>query len=371
MTNSLSTVRRVYNFSAGPATLPLCVLEQIQNEMLALPGVGSSILEISHRSPAFTEIIEDASASVRRLMNVPDDYEILFLQGGGRFQNAMIPMNLLEDKSQTADYLVTGSWGKKSSDEVHHFGQLNIAWDGSKDNFSCLPSNSDELKLTDNAAYVHFTSNETIQGVQFPNTPKVSNAPLVCDQSSDIMCRRIDVSEYGLIYACAQKNIGVAGLTLVIIRKDLMERAGDRLAGYLTYAEHAKAGSRFNTPPTFSIYVLGLVCKWIEETMGGIDRIQKSNLKKSNLLYDIIDQSEGFYSGHAATNCRSMMNVVFGLNNTEFEAKFLKQADEHGMTTLKGHRSLGGIRASVYNAMPLSGVETLADFMKEFANNNG
>ena len=370
MSQTLSNVDRVFNFSAGPATLPLPVLEQIQSELLALPGVGSSILEISHRSPAFTEIIDDATVRVRRLMNIPDDYELLFLQGGGRFQNAMIPMNLLTDESQVADYIVTGSWGKKSSDEVHHYGKLNVAWDGKESQYSSLPQIGD-LNLTENAAYIHFTSNETIQGVQFQDTPDLSSAPMVCDQSSDILCKPRDVSRYGLIYACAQKNIGIAGLTLVVIRKDLMERAGDRLAGYLTYAEHAKAGSRFNTPPTFSIYVLGLVCKWIEESVGGVEKIHELNLHKSKMLYDIIDQSEGFYQGHATPDCRSIMNVVFKLQTEELDKQFLDQAADNGMITLKGHRSLGGIRASIYNAMPVEGVQTLSDFMKDFAKNNG
>lgn len=370
MSQTLPNVDRVFNFSAGPATLPLPVLEQIQSEMLALPGVGSSILEISHRGPAFTEIINDAGQRVRQLMNVSEDYEILFLQGGGRFQNAMIPMNLMSDENQVADYVVTGSWGKKSSDDVHHYGKLNLAWNGKESNYTTLPQ-QDELNLTEGAAYIHFTSNETIQGVQFPETPDWSTAPLVCDQSSDILCKPRDVSKYGLIYACAQKNIGVAGLTLVMIRKDLMERAGDRLAGYLTYAEHAKAGSCFNTPPTFSIYVLGLVCKWIEETMGGVEKIHELNLQKSKMLYDVIDQSEGFYQGHATHDCRSIMNVVFKLQSEELDKLFLEQAAHHGMTTLKGHRSLGGIRASIYNAMPVEGVQTLADFMKDFVKNNG
>ncbi|MDB4778342.1 3-phosphoserine/phosphohydroxythreonine transaminase, partial [bacterium] len=320
--------------------------------------------------PAFTEILEDAATRIRRLMNIPSDYEVLFLQGGGRLQNAMIPMNLMDNQNQVADYLVTGSWGKKSSEEVHHYGKLNVAWDGANQSYSTVPT-ADDLKLTDDAAYVHFTSNETIQGVQFPITPEISNAPLVCDQSSDILCRPRDVSKYGLIYACAQKNIGVAGLTLVVIRKDLMERAGNRLAGYLTYNQHAKAGSRFNTPPTFSIYVFGLVCKWIEETMGGVEKVHDLNLQKSQLLYDVVDQSGGFYTGHAKPDCRSIMNVVFKLANEELDSRFLEQAAQNGMTTLKGHRSLGGIRASVYNAMPLEGAQTLSDFMKDFAKNNG
>ena len=363
-----STTTRALNFSAGPAVLPLPVLEQIQSELLSLPGVGSSVLEISHRSPAFDAILDDATSRVRQLMNISDDYEILFLQGGARLQNAMIPMNLLADSNQTADYVVSGSWGKKSADEVSRFGKLNIAWDGSDSGYNCLPT-ADQLNLTDGAAYVHCTSNETIQGVQFPETPDFGSAPLVCDQSSDILCRNIDVSKYGLIYACAQKNIGVAGVTMVILKRELLERSGDRMSGYLSYAQHSKGGSRYNTPPTFAIYVLGLVAKWIEES-GGVDQIHQNNIAKSKMLYDVIDGSNGFYTGHAEANCRSIMNVVFKMATSELDQKFVNEAAENGMTTLKGHRSIGGIRASIYNAMPVEGVEALAIFMKDFANNN-
>ena len=365
---TLTSTSRALNFSAGPAVLPLPVLEQIQAELLSLPGVGSSVMEISHRSPAFDAILEDATSRVRKLMNISDDYEVLFLQGGGRFQNAMIPMNFLTDSVQTADYVVTGTWGKKSAAEVPHFGKLNVAWDGSSTEFKTLPT-ADHLNLTDGAAYVHYTSNETIQGVQFPETPDFGSAPLVCDQSSDILCRSIDVSKYGLIYACAQKNIGVAGVTLVIMRRDLLERSGDRLAGYLSYAEHSKGGSRYNTPPTFAIYVLGLVAKWIEES-GGVDKIHQNNLAKSKMLYEVIDGSDGFFTGHADPDCRSLMNVVFKMPTSELDQKFVDQAAVNGMTTLKGHRSIGGIRASIYNAMPIEGVETLASFMKDFAKTN-
>ncbi len=356
---------RVFNFSAGPAVLPLPVLEQIQQEMVSLPGVGSSVLEISHRSKDFDTIIEDADARLRRVMNIPDDYEVLFLQGGAALQNAMIPANLITDPGQTADYIVTGSWGKKSSGEVKHYGNLNVAFDGSESNFNKVPAQT-ELNLTDSGAYVHLTSNETIQGLQYHELPDTAGVPIVVDQSSDVMCRPVDISKYGMIYACAQKNAGVAGVTLVIVRKDLIERSGD-LPSYLSYAKHAGGGSRFNTPPTFAIYVTGLVCKWLEEEIGGLDAMEQQNIAKSNMIYDIVDGSNGFYTGHADVKDRSIMNVVFRLPTPEQDADFIAKATAAGLTTLKGHRSVGGIRASLYNAMPVEGVEALANFMKDFA----
>lgn len=361
-----TTVSRVFNFSAGPAILPVPVLEQIRDEMLSLPGVGSSVLEISHRSKDFDVVIEDAEARLRRVMNISDDYDVLFLQGGGAFQNVMIPANLITDPSQTADYIQTGSWGKKSAGEVRHYGNLNVAFDAGDTNYNRLPNASD-LSLTPDAAYVHLTSNETIQGVQFSQLPETGGVPIAADMSSDILCRPIEVSSYGLLYACAQKNAGVAGLTVVVMRKDLVERSGD-LPSYLSYAKHAAGGSRFNTPPAFGIYVTGLVCKWLEEEIGGLEAMERQNLTKSKMLYDVIDSSEGFYQGHAATEAdRSIMNVVFKLPTPEQDADFVAKAADAGMTTLKGHRSVGGIRASIYNAMPVEGVEALASFMKDYA----
>ena len=356
---------RVFNFSAGPAVLPVPVLEQIRDEMLSLPGVGSSVLEISHRSKDFDAILEDADARLRRVMSIPDDYEVLFLQGGGALQNLMIPANLITDPGQTADYIQTGAWGKKSAGEVRHYGKLNLAFDGSESNFNRLPQQS-ELSLTPNAAYVHLTSNETIQGIQFTDLPDCGDVPIVADQSSDIMCRPIDVSKYGLFYACAQKNAGVAGLTVVVVRKDLLERSGD-LPSYLSYAKHSAGGSRFNTPPSFGVYVTGLLCKWIEDA-GGLKEMEKLNVAKSKMIYDIVDASEGFYIPHADSVAdRSIMNVVFKLQTPEQDADFVAKAADAGLTTLKGHRSVGGIRASLYNAMPVEGVEALASFMKDYA----
>ena len=368
---SIQTVaKRAFNFSAGPAVLPLSVLERIQEDLIALPGVGSSILEISHRSQAFVDILNHAKHSLIKILNIPDSHEVLFVQGGGRLQNAMIPMNLITDPSQTADYVVTGAWGQKSSTEVHRFGNLNLAWDGSSCNFDHLPQRS-EIQFSQDAQYIHFTSNETIHGIQFVEPPSNGDVPLVCDSSSDILCRPLDVSQFGLIYACAQKNAGTAGVTIVIIRKDLLDRSGDRLPSYLDYAQHAKAGSMLNTPPTFSIYVSSLVFDWIAE-QGGLEKIEAENVVKSKLLYNLLDQYPDFYIGHARNHDdRSIMNVVFKLPSDELDAKFLSEAQAAGLTTLKGHRSLGGIRASIYNAMPLEGVTALTEFMNDFVRANG
>ena len=365
-----TATERVYNFSAGPAVLPLSVLRQIQKDMLALPGVGSSILEISHRSADFVQILDDAKQRLIRLLDVPDTHEVIFLQGGARFQNAMIPMNLLTDRDQTADYIVSGAWGKKSAADVPFFGQLNVAWDGADKGYNRTPEHA-EIKFTDNAAYCHLTSNETIHGVQFADYPDTGTVPLVSDCSSDFLSRPMDVSGFGMIYACAQKNAGTAGVTAVIIRKDLLERSGDRLPSYLDYSQHVSGGSMLNTPPTFSIYVLGLVCRWLEEDIGGLANMDALNRQKANMLYEVIDESDGFYIGHAKPESRSLMNVVFRLSSPEIDARFLEQARAQGMTTLKGHRSLGGIRASVYNAMPVEGVQALSDFMRQFRQQNG
>ena len=367
---STSKSKRVFNFSAGPATLPEPVLQQIQDEMFSLPGVGASVLEISHRSKDFDVIIEDATTRLTRLMKVPDTHEILYLQGGAALQNVMIASNFLTDKTQTADYIVNGSWGKKSAAEVHRFGKLNEAYNGSDDGFSSVPS-QDKLSLTDGAAYCHLTSNETIQGIQYKQLPDTNGAPIIADQSSDFMSRPLNVSDFGMIYACAQKNAGIAGLTVVVIEKKLLERCDDRLPSYLNFAVHSKGGSRFNTPPTFAIYVTGLVCKWLEDEFGDLEKVGQFNSSKAKMIYDLIDGSGGYYNGHAAKDSRSDMNVVFTLGTPELEAKFLSEAADAGMATLKGHRSLGGIRASIYNAMPLEGVQTLAQFMTDFKANNG
>ena len=356
---------RVFNFSAGPAVMPLPVLEEAQRDLVALPGVGSSVMELSHRGKPYMAIHADAKARLVSLLNIPDTHDVLFLQGGSRLQFSMIPINLLKGTDKTADYIVTGSWGKKALEEAVKEGKTNVAWNGKESNFNCLPKQAD-LKLTPDAAYVHITSNETIQGVQFATEPEVGNVPLVSDQSSDFMSRPVDVSKYGIIYACAQKNAGPAGVTVVIIRKDLMEQASSNLPGYLVYRNHAENDSMWNTPPTFGIYLLGLVCKWLQDDMGGLEKVQKQNEAKAQLLYDVIDQSNGFYIGHAVPEDRSKMNVTFKLGDDELDKRFLAEANAEGLTQLGGHRSVGGVRASIYNAMPVEGVEKLRDFMLKF-----
>lgn len=370
MTTASSAVSRVLNFSAGPATLPLTVLQQIESELMALPGVGASVMEISHRSKEFDAILDDATTRIARLLNLPSTHEILFLQGGSALQNVMIPANFLVDENQVADYIITGSWGKKSAAEVKHYGKMNVAFNGADSGFSRVPSAS-EYQFSADAAYCHLTSNETIQGVQFAALPDTQGVPIVADKSSDMFAEPINVSDYGLIYACAQKNVGIAGVTLLVIDKALLERSSDRLPSYLNYANHSREGSRFNTPPTFAIYVTALVCKWLEEEIGGLEKMAELNRAKAKLLYDVIDGADGFYSGHAAIESRSTMNVVYTLSTDELTKRFLTDAADAGMTSLKGHRSLGGIRASIYNAMPVTGVEALAQFMQDFANKNG
>ena len=356
---------RVFNFSPGPAVLPLPVLERARDEMLCLPGVGSSILEISHRSPAFDRILDETLAGLKGLLGIGSDHEVVFLQGGASLQFSMVPMNLLRGQPGQADYILTGTWGCTGIKEARREGAAHVAWDGKPTNYDRLPS-AGEITLSDRPAYVHVTSNETIQGVQWKREPHVGTAPLVCDASSDFLSRPIDLARYGLIYACAQKNAGIAGVTVVIIRKDLLERVGDGLPRMLDYRTFAKEGSRPNTPPTFAIYVLGLVCRWIRDVKGGLGGMARHNAAKARLLYDVLDGSAGFYAGHARPECRSDMNVTFRLPDETLEREFLAGATARGLVDLKGHRSVGGIRASVYNAMPVEGVEMLRDWMVEF-----
>jgi phosphoserine aminotransferase len=364
-----SMSQRVYNFSAGPAVLPEPVLAEVQRDLMALPGVGASILEISHRSSTFENIIGQAETNVRQLLSIPDDYAVLMLQGGARLMFSMIPMNLMGGGRRLCDYIVTGAWSKYAAQEAVKFGEARIAWDGKSTNYDHLPAETD-FQVDPKAAYVYYASNETIQGVQFGAVPTVGEVPLVCDASSDFLSRPVDIRKYGIFYACAQKNAGPAGLTIVIIRKDLLERSSDKLPGYLNFQIHAEAQSLWNTAPTFPIYVLMLVTKWLLSDIGGLAKMESLNRTKAKLLYDAIDESAGFYRGHAQRNCRSMMNVSFRLPSDELSAKFVSMAQDRGMTDLKGHRSVGGIRASIYNAMPIAGVEMLRDFMTEFRNQN-
>lgn len=356
---------RIFNFSAGPAALPLPVLEQAQQELLSLPGVGASVLEISHRSPAYDKIHQAAKQTIKELLSVPDNYQILFLQGGARLQFSMVPVNLLRGASEPADYILTGSWGKNALAEATKEGDVRVAWDGKETNYDRLPP-AGEMELNPQAAYVHFTSNETIQGVQFPEEPETGGAPLVCDASSDFLHRPLDISKYGIVYACAQKNAGPAGVTVVIIRDDLLERSDDSLPGYLNYATHAKADSLWNTPPAFGVYMVGLVARWLQNEIGGLDKMYAINCDKAKMLYEAVDSSDGFYIGHAQPECRSVMNVAFRMNSQDLDKKFLDEAADKGLSTLKGHRSVGGIRASIYNAMPVEGVKALYDFMNDF-----
>ncbi len=360
---------RVYNFSAGPAVLPLTVLEQAQRELVVLPGCGASVMEVSHRGKPFMAILNETKANLTSLLNLPDTHDILFLQGGARLQFSMVPMNILRGTGKPADYILTGSWGKKARDEAAREGKIHIAWDGKESNYDHVPEDS-QLQLSGDAAMVHITSNETIEGVQFKTEPEVGNVPLVCDASSDFLSRPLPMDRYGIIYACAQKNVGPAGVTVVVIRKDLLQRSQKTLPCYLNYALHAKHNSTFNTPPTFAVYMVGLVAKWLRDDIGGLAAMAEVNQNKARLLYEVIDQSSGFYRGHARPDCRSVMNVTFRLPTEELEAEFVKQATLEGLTALKGHRSVGGIRASIYNAMPAAGVEKLRGFMRSFAASN-
>ena len=359
-------MQRVYNFSAGPATLPLEVLERAQRDLVCMPGWGMSLLEISHRDPRFVAIMDETVARLGRLLGIPQTHQVLFLQGGSRLQFSMVAMNLMGDPFAPAEYLVTGTWGKNAATEAMKAGQIKTLWDGAASDYSQLPAQA-ELAADENAAYVHYTSNETIQGVQFGEVPACGNAPLVCDASSDFLSRPIPLDRLGVIYACAQKNAGPAGVTVVIIRKDLLDRSDDQLPGYLNYAAHAQANSLWNTPSTFGIYMVGLVAQWLEESVGGLDEIHRQNRTKAEMLYEVIDSSNGFYQGHSAIGCRSNMNVTFRLRSVDSEQGFLSGAEERDLVNLKGHRSVGGIRASVYNAMPLEGAERLATWMREFA----
>lgn len=350
-----------YNFYAGPAILPEDVVKKAQNELMDLNGIGLSVLEISHRSKDFDTIMETAESKIRELLGVPEGYQVLFLQGGASLQFGMIPMNFLKGK---ADYVNTGAWAKKAIKEAKLFGDVNIAASSENRNFSYIPK---ELELSSDASYLHITSNETIGGIRYNEFPK-SDAPLIADMSSEIFSRKINVADFDMIYAGAQKNIGPSGVTLVIAKDEFLATEKEGLTSMLQYSTHVKGGSRYNTPPCFGIYMIMLVMEWLEK-IGGVSAIEKINDEKAGILYDVIDTLD-LYKGTADVADRSTMNVTFRLTNEELEAKFLKEATEKGFVGLKGHRSVGGCRASIYNAMPLDGVKALADFMKVFADNN-
>jgi phosphoserine aminotransferase len=358
---------RIFNFSAGPAIMPLPVLEEAQRDLLTLSGVGMSVMEISHRSKTFDEIIQGAEAGLRELLNIPKDYAVLFLQGGASLQFAMVPMNFLS-LDGSADYIVTGSWGKKAVKEAQKFGTVDLAVNMADGGFTRVPG-QEEIHLNPSAAYVHMTSNETIEGVEWKAEPEVGEVPLVSDASSNILSRPIPIERYGIIYAGAQKNMGPSGVTFVIIREDLLPRVREGLPLMLDYRTHVKDKSLHNTPNTWGIYIINLVCKWLKEK-GGLAAMQQENEAKANLLYDAIDATE-FYRGHADPDSRSIMNVTFRLPSEDLEKKFANEATAAGMDGLKGHRSVGGIRASIYNAFPREGCEALVEFMKEFEKKNG
>lgn len=362
-----TTTQRIFNFSAGPAMLPLPVLEQAQRELVALPGVGMSVLEVSHRSKAFEAILAQTEADIRRLGSVPEEYAVLFLQGGASLQFSMVPLNLLPPGG-TADYVVTGVWSQKAVAEARRVGRVHVAASTEAERFARIPR-QDELAFTPDAAYVHITTNNTIYGTQWPAEPDVGRVPLVADASSDIFSRPIDVSKYGLIYAGAQKNLGPSGVTLVLVRKDLLSRSPASLHSMLSYAVHAAHQSLYNTPPTFGIYLMGLVARWALE-QGGLAALDAVNRRKAAKLYAEIDRT-GFYRGTAERHSRSLMNVTFRLPSEELEATFVKAAEAEGLDGLKGHRSAGGIRASIYNAFPEAGVDALVAFMREFERRHG
>ena len=361
-------VYRVYNFNPGPATLPLPVLEQAQKEIFNYKDTGMSVMEISHRSPVFEELITSAESLLLELLGLPENYQVLFLQGGASLQFTMVPFNLLP-AGRTADYIITGSFAKKAAEEASRLGNIHVAADTKGNSFRNIPR-PEEIQYSENPAYVHITTNNTIYGTQWKHIPDTGQVPLIADMSSDILSRKIDISKFSLVYAGAQKNLGPSGVTAVIINKDIVDRSAEDLPSMLSYKVLAESRSLFNTPPTYSIYILGLVLEWVKNN-GGLETIQKRNEQKAALIYEAIDDSGGFYRGHADKEDRSTMNVTFRLSSEELEKTFLEKAAEKKLMGLKGHRSVGGIRASIYNAFPLEGCEILAQFMKEFSKQNG
>lgn len=355
-------MERIYNFSAGPSMLPLPVLEQAQKELTNYKDSGMAVMELSHRSELFKEIIEGAERGLRELMQIPDNYQVLFLQGGASQQFAMVPMNLL-GSGKKAEYVNTGSWSKKAIKEAERFADVNVIASSEDKNFTYIPEVTKDM-VDPEAAYVHITTNNTIEGTAFRNIPDTGDVPLVADMSSNILSEEIDVSKFGIIYAGAQKNIGPAGLTVVIIRDDLIGHAGEEVPAMLNYKTHSDAGSLYNTPPTFAIYMANLVFEHIQG-LGGLKEMERINREKAKLLYDTIEAS-GLFTSPVEKDSRSLMNIPFVSPSGETDAEFLNKAKQQGLETLKGHRSVGGMRASIYNAMPQEGVRALVDFMKDF-----
>ena len=365
MNSSVATKERIFNFSAGPATLPESVLEQARHDCWNIFESGVGIMEHSHRGPVFDRVLNEAIEDCRTISGVGDEFEILFLQGGASTQFGMVPMNFLSS-DKTADYIDTGVWTTKAIKEAKRFGNVNIAFNGKPSNYSAVPG---DLSLTDGAAYLQYCSNNTIYGTQFAAPPKTT-APLVCDASSEMFSRPFDFSAHSIIYAGAQKNLGPSGVALVIVRKDFAENGNPDVFSMMNYKTMIEGGSRFNTPPTFGIYMVGQVFKWIIQ-QGGLIALEKRNQEKAALIYEVIDEHSGFYNGHSDKSCRSMMNVTFRTPNEELDAKFLEETTALSMGGLKGHRKVGGIRASIYNAFPTEGCQVLANFMRDFAQKNG
>ncbi|MEQ1573877.1 MAG: 3-phosphoserine/phosphohydroxythreonine transaminase [Vicinamibacterales bacterium] len=363
----MTTATRIYNFSAGPAVLPAPVLEEAQRHLVALPGVGMSVMEISHRSKVFEDLLNEAVADIRELARIPTNYKVLMLQGGASLQFSMVPMNLLS-AGTVADYIDTGSWADKAIKEARKVGTVNVTGSTKADNYNRIPATS-EISLTPAAAYVHMTGNNTIEGTQWHSLPDTGDVPLVNDTSSEMFCRPIDVARFGLIYAGAQKNLGPSGITLVIIREDLLARSKDSLPTMLNYKIHAENGSLYNTPNTFGVYILGLTMKWLK-SLGGLEGIGIVNERKAARLYAEIDRT-GFYRGTANKESRSLMNVTFRLASEDLEKQFVKESTAAGLDGLKGHRAVGGMRASIYNAFPEEGVDALVEFMREFERKRG
>ncbi|MBI1195575.1 MAG: phosphoserine transaminase [Gammaproteobacteria bacterium] len=358
-------LRNQLNFSGGPGVLPESVLRQVQEAIVEVPGVGLSILGISHRSDWFTGVVAELEANIRALLALPQDYHVLFLQGGATQQFSMVPMTLLRGRTQAAEYLHTGYWSGKAIPEAGREGPVRVVWSGEDEGFRRLPG-EDELAFAADAPYIHYVSNETVEGLQFHRVLGRDDVPRVCDMSSDFLSRPCEAERFSLIYAHAQKNIGPAGMTVVLIRDELLAKAPDGLHGFLDYRKHVEAHSTYNTPPVFAIYVVLLMTRWLLDEVGGVERMGEINRGKAAALYELLDRSEGFYKGRVAPNDRSTMNVTFRLATPKLEARFLEQALSAGFYGLSGHRSTGGVRASLYNAMTLPAVENLVDFMETF-----
>ncbi len=359
--------KRIFNFSAGPCTLPLPALEKAQAEFVDYQGAGMSLIEMSHRGKHYDAVHSQALANLRELLDVPATHDILLLQGGATLQFAMIPMNL-RAADKTAAYVNTGAWAKKAVADAKGLGETKVVWSGESEQFKRVPG-PNEISLDGDEAYLHITSNETIGGIEFNEYPDTGSVPLIADMSSHIMSRPVDISSFGLIYAGAQKNLGPAGTAVVIIRKDLIDSANKGLPAYMSYATHAPKDSLYNTPPVFAIYMMKLTLDWVKE-VGGLEEMEKRAVTRSKLIYDAIERSDGYYNCPMAPASRSRMNVCFRLPSEDLEKKFIAEALDREMSGLKGHRSVGGCRASMYNAMPIEGAETLARFMAEFRKNN-